>query len=283
MMVSKFLLGRYCALLLGFGGVMCLSTVTAIAQGSKAEESMIEIPLVPEATSNPRFKLNPPPSASEDKLELTANGLSIKQTQAGGSNAKTCGFNLDVQAKGGFALMLDYEVKRLESPKVPRVQGLWIRFVLENGDVPAIGLVSGPRMKRALGTAARHSEAPKLEMQLEPFSFTNGTWIIERQDKELRLSVGEASGSFRIVKRMPCPDAPLKEIQVWCSRYNSGNAPAEFLFKKVRFADTSLFVGRGPRRPWLSSVALSRLIYFGFMISACSLIGWYFYKKKIAV
>ncbi|MCC6511843.1 MAG: hypothetical protein IT423_22270 [Pirellulaceae bacterium] len=250
------------------------------AQDRQVVEARVDIPFVPESASHPLLVLNRPPAGSLDKLELTTNGLLIKQVEAGGSKAKTTGFTLNVQAPSAFALMLDYDIKQLEAPKAARVQGMWIRFVLEGGEIPALGVVSGPKMKRGLATTARHSDTVKLAMQLEPTTFTSGTWIIERQGNELRLSIGEATGSYRIVKRMPCPEQPLKEIQVWCTRYNFGNGPAEFLFKSARFIDASQVVGQAVRVPWLSAATWSRLFYVGCLLSACGFVGWYFYKLK---
>ena len=229
--------------------------------------------------NQPQLKLIEPPGQSSDKLEFTSDGLRLTQIEPGGANAKTAGFSLAALAESAFALILDFDVKQLNAPKAPRVQGMWIRFVFEQGDIPAFGIVAGPRLKRALAVTNKHSDSPKMELQVEPLDFSKGTWLIERQENELKLSIAESEGSFRVAKRLSCPSAPLKEIQISCMRFSSGNTSAEFNFKCVRFVDFSRVEQRVISRPLISYATAKRLVFYGYFLVAMGFVGGYVYRK----
>jgi hypothetical protein len=238
-----------------------------------------EIELTQGAAKDERLKLLAPPSGSLDKLEFTADGLWLKQVEAGGSNAKSSGFTLDARAQRSFVFALNYEIKQLEAPKATRIQGLWIRFVLEGNSVPAVGIVAGPRVKRGLATTANHTDSTKLDVQLEPIAFGQGTLAFERQGRELLVYVAETPESFRVVKRVPFPDQPLIEIQVVGSRFSSGNAPAEYLFKSLQFGDSERALKPPERAPWITLALVRQLVYYGCMLGACAFLGRYYYLK----
>lgn len=254
-----------------------LTILVANAENNRTGELVIDFK---QGTANQeRFELTVPPDNSLDKLESTDGGLRIRQIETGGVNAKTSGFTIDATAASAFAFILDFEIKQLDIPKSSRMQGMWIRFVFEHEEIPALGITTSSKLKRGLVSTTKHSDLPNMEIQIEPSAFSKGTWIVERQQNELKLSISESANSFRVAKRILCPEAPLKEIQVWCTRQSSGNAPAEYIFERARFVDFSLVETKAISRPLISWQTLNRVAYYGYFLAAIGFVGWYLYRR----
>ena len=244
-----------------------------------AEPSVLELPLNSQTASEPRFQLIAPPAGSMDKVEFTSDGLHIKQITEGGAGAKTSGFVLNAPSWGPFVLMLNFEVHKLEAPRANRAQGMWVRLIMEGDETPAFGLVASSKIKRGLGTTRAHNDSPKLQFPIEPLDFTKGTWIIERKGPELQLSIGETDLSYREIKRLPCSDRPLKEIQIWCSRQNFGNMPAEFTFKKLTFIGSDVLQQPPPAEPVFTIQRLVWTLVVGGILCALGVTGYRLYEK----
>ena len=210
---------------------------------------------------NPNLDFLLPPAGSQDKLEFGSNGILVKQFSEGGKKASNLGFKLKATSKSNFLFSIDFEVKKIAAPTIGWGQGLLIRFLTEDTQSPtlALGYVANRKMNGAICFASNHTESRKQEYEFEPFSFTKGTWQFERKDNELFVSIDESGvGSYRLVKRVPCTAAPLKEVQVWCTRQESGNTPSEYLLKRVQWVGDSYFDQPPPKPPfWTGERILS--------------------------
>jgi hypothetical protein len=121
-----------------------------------------------------------------------------------------------------------------------------------------------------------HTDSRKQEYQTEPLSFSKGTWLIERKENELFVSINESGASFREIKRMPCTTAPLRELQVLCTRQESGNSPTEFLLKRVQFVGDQFFSQPPPKPPFWNAWKISVL---GLLVVATG--GGAFFLNRI--
>lgn len=196
-----------------------------------------------------------PHDSSSDQLEFGANGIRIKQSTESGEKAQSVGFILKATSQDHFLFELEFECPKLTPPKGGSVQGLLIRVVTEDPNAPvmAIAYVASKQFKSALGWTANHTDARKQNFEFQPLSIANGTLLVERKQDELFVSIDESGvGSFRLLKQVKCTPAAVKEIQVLCTRQPSGNTPAEYLLKRVRWVGDSYFHQAPPSPPWVT-------------------------------
>ncbi len=246
----NYFLGRFRFWMSSFGLIYLFFTFAAVAC---SQDIVVPTNIVLDTNSkeNPNLDFLQPPAGSMDKLEFGPNGILVKQFSEAGKKASNLGFKLKATSKSNFLFSIDVEVKKITEPTIGWGQGLLFRFLTEDTQSPimAVGYVATRKMKGAICFASNHTESRKQEYEFEPFSFTKGTWQFERKDNELFVSIDESGvGSYRLVKRVQCTSAPLKEVQVWCTRQESGNTPAEYLLKRVQWVGDSYF-DQPPAKP----------------------------------
>lgn len=214
-----------------------------------------EIRLDPTAKDDPRIEFLRPPAGSADTLELGPNGIVVKQGTDTGANANHLGFKLKSSAKTDFLMMLDFEVKSIQPPFSGWGQGILVRIVPEDAQLPAVavGYAANENTPGAFCYSMNHTDAAEQNFQFEPMELTKGSWILERKNQQLILSIDESGiGSYRMLKRIPCPEFPVKEIQVLCTRQNSGNTPAEYLLKRIQWIGDDYFGRPHPKPPFFT-------------------------------
>ena len=227
--------------------------------------SAIDIKLGPDSRNDSRLELIQPPQGSTDSMELSTAGILIKQSNTSSSQSKAVGFKLLAGSQTHFSFLLDFECLHLEQPKSGWGQGLLIRIVTEDPKAPvmAIGYVATKKMKNVFVSTMNHTNSQNQEFDLLPLTHTKGRWLVERQGNELIVARDESGFSFRQINRMQCTTAPVRELQVLCTRQDSGNMPAEFLLKSIRFAGDQFFDQPRPAPPVFT---LDRLLRGGIFI-----------------
>ncbi len=251
--------------------VFCATLSAEIMVDAQEPALVTDIPLDAATREDPRFKFLLPPAGSNDKLEFGAQGILVKQTSDAGRKAQHLGFELQVTSKDHFLFMLDFECPKLAAPKQGWGQGLLIRLVTEDPLTPviAIGYVANRRYKSALCYAPNHTDSNKQSYEFQPESFKKGKLLIERKGGELFVSVDESDvGSYRLLKRVACTLAPVKEMQVWCTRQPTGNTPAQYLLKRVQWIGDSYFSQPPPRPPLITWQRVKSLLFWSVLLAA---------------
>ena len=247
--------------------ILALLLTCGLPVSSQAAE-IIDITLDASARDNPLLEFLLPADESADQLEFDADWIRIKQFAESGKKAANLGFILQATSQDHFLFELDFECPKLSPPKAGWGQGMLIRIVTEDANAPAmaVGYVANKQFKGALCFTPNHTDSRKQTFEFQPLSITKGTLLIERKQDELFVSIDESGvGSFRLLKRAKCTPAAVKEIQVLCTRQESGNTPAEYLLKRVRWIGSSYFSQPPPSPPWVTWARIKFIFWLGVL------------------
>ena len=208
-----------------------------------ASES-IDIKLDTSALKDPLVDIVLPPRTSPDTVQFLPNGILVRQVaDVQGKKTGVAGLKLHSNATGDFTFSLDFECKKLEKAKSGWGQGLMIRVLTDDPATPvmAFGCVANKQFDRGYVIQINHPEGTPQERFAGRLDFEKGTWTIQRIGSELTLSVGNDRESAEILKTVKGTNASLSGVHVWCTRQESGNSPAEYLLKRLRFESDSMF------------------------------------------
>ena len=255
-----------------FAAVYVLWGTFTVGLAADAQQSELVSDIVLDASTreDPRFKFLLPPVGSHDELEFGAQGIVVKQTTDAGKKTQHLGFELQMTSKDHFLFMLDFECPKMVAPRQGWGQGLLIRLVTEDPQAPimAIGYVANRKYKSALCYTANHTDTNKQSYVFQPESFKKGKLLIERKGGELFISVDESEvGSYRLLKRVACTLAPVKEVQVWCTRQASGNTPAQYLLKRVQWIGDSYFSQPPPSPPLVTWQRVKTFLFWSALLA----------------
>jgi hypothetical protein len=132
----------------------------------------------------------------------------------------------------------------------------------------AVGYVATRKYKNALCYTPNHTDTRKQTYVFQPESFTQGQLLIERKDQELFISIDESRvGSFRLLKRIACTTAPIHEVQVWCTRQESGNSTAQYLLKRVQWIGDEYFSQPPPPPPFWTWGMVKAILFWSAMLA----------------
>ncbi len=208
-----------------------------------ASES-IDIKLDTGALKDPLLDVVLPPRTSPDTVKFLPNGILIRQVaDVQGKKTGVAGMKLHSNATGDFTFSLDFECKKLEKAKSGWGQGLMIRVMTDDPATPvmAFGCVANQQFDRGYVIQINHPQGTPQERFAGPLNFEKGTWTIQRIGSKLTLSVGKDRESAEILKTVQGTSASLAGVHIWCTRQESGNSPAEYLLKRLRFESDSMF------------------------------------------
>lgn len=236
----------------------------------------VEISLGANALKDPLVEYAMPPRGSPDRVEFLPAGILVRQmAEVKGRPSGGTGVKLLVNAKGDFRCEVEFECHQLDKPSAGWGQGMLIRVLTDDPQSPvmAFGCIANKRFPRCYWVQLTHGESKPADRFVRPCTFSKGSWIVERKGREVVLSVNDGSGHIHVVTKLPCTEANLNGVQLWCTRQETGNAAAEFLLKKVSFSTDSMFAYAEPPRkawgPWTMAMvvilvnALGYAIYWG--------------------
>jgi hypothetical protein len=109
-----------------------------------------------------------------------------------------------------------------------------------------------PRLNRATVVEVSETGNQKPLIKISNQVFTEGKLSIRRIGREAIFSMETASGSTELA-RAPCPSNDVRNVEVWSTRLEKGNAPAELLFKKLTIRAEAFYSYQKQRTAWNSN------------------------------
>ena len=234
-------------------GVKLLLVVASLGNCS-AEEIVIDLR---KANNDPLIDLVPPPTGSPDRVQTTKDGLRILQAaDVPGRPTGITGFKSTIAASGDFSITLDLKITKLAGPSAGWGHGLIFAVFLDDESQTTLklnqiayrGQDSSQSMVEISGPGV---QAPTY--QPGPANFRDGKLIIERRGSVAIFSIELAKEKVRNeIARIPCPTNDVRTVEVWSTRVETGNAPADILLRSLRIDADSFYSYKRPVLGWIT-------------------------------
>ncbi len=228
--------------------------VVASACLCPADEIVIDLR---KANNDPLVDLVPPPAGSPDRIQATHEGLRIVQSaDSAGRPTGVTGFKSMIAAAGDFRITLDLKITKLAGPKEGWGHGLIFAVFLDDQSQTTLklnqiaypGAIAPQTMVEISG---RGVQSPTY--QAGPADFRDGKLIIERRGSEGIFSIEFAKGKVpKEITRLPCPNNDVRSVEVWSTRVDKGNVPADILLRTLRIESSSFYSYKRPVLGWLT-------------------------------
>ena len=209
----------------------------------------MELSLNAESLKDPLLEYIMPPANSVDRVNFQSNGIYVQQlADVPGKPANGNGLKFEANAKGDFQFELDLKCVKLERPTSGWGQGMMVRVMTDDPNMPVvgIGLIANTQHAKCCFAETKSADGKTPKYFVEPTNFTEGTWIIKRRKNLFSLSVKPLNKSEVSMFEFVATGANLNGIQVWFTRQESGNTQAEFVLKKIRFRADNFFTYQAP-------------------------------------
>ncbi len=209
------------------------------------------------ANSDPLVDLVPPPVGSPDSLQVTNEGIRIVQSaDVPGRPTGVAGFKSMIAASGDFRITLDLKITKLAGPKNGWGHGLIFAVFLDDQSQTTLKLnqVAYPGQDPPLSMVEISGRGiPAPTYQPGPANFRDGKLIIERQGSVAIFSIEPTKDKVRKeIARLPCPTKDVRTIEVWSTRVDKGNVPAEILLRSLRIDADSFYSYKRPVLGWIT-------------------------------
>ena len=219
-----------------------------------AEEIVIDLR---KANNDPLIDLVPPPVNSPDRVQATKDGLRILQSaDVPGRPTGIAGFKSTIAASGDFSITLDLKITKLSGPSAGWGHGLIFAVFLDDESQTTLKLnqvaYRGQDSPRTMvEISGRGVQAPTY--QPGPANFRDGKLMIERRGREAIFSIELAKEKVRNeIARIPCPTNDVRTVEVWSTRVDTGNAPADILLRSLRIDADSFYSYKRPVLGWIT-------------------------------
>ncbi len=247
--------------------------VVASLRCCSGEEIMIDLR---NASRDPLIDLVPPPAGSPDRIQANKDGLRILQfTDVPGRLTGVTGFKSTLAASGDFSITLDLKINKLTGPSAGWGHGLIFAVFLDDESQTTLKL-------NQIAYRGQDSSQSMVEMsgrgvqtptyQLGPRNFRDGKLIIERRGSVAIFSLDVAKEKERKeIGRIPCPTNDVRTVEVWSTRVDKGNAPADILLRSLQI-DADAFYSY--KRPVLGWITWWQLLIVGNVVVIGGLLGY---------
>jgi hypothetical protein len=187
------------------------------------------------AARDPMIDFTSPIAGSPDRVEVTRDGLFIRQGRDKKGVAKRdTGFKFLLSASGDFTASLDLKKVRLEEPSSGWGQGLVFSVWLDDPEqsVLQICLLAMPGSGVSM-RAEKIGRNVKMPIRKNAYiDFESGRFVISRVGTLATFSVVNGSTETEILKA-ECGSKDIQSVSVWCTRQDQGNTPAEYLLRSL--------------------------------------------------
>ena len=237
-----------------FGSGLNLCSLSACLGICAGEEIVIDLR---KANNDPLIDLVPPPAGSPDRVQITKDGLRILQSaDVPGRPTGITGFKSTLAASGDFSVTLDLKITKLTGPSAGWRHGLIFSVFLDDESQTTLKLnqithrgQDSPQLMVEI--SGRGGQAPA--HQSGPTNFRDGKLIIERRGSVAIFSIEAAKEKERKeIARIPCPTNDVRTVEVWSTRVDKGNAPADILLRSVRINADSFYSYKRPVLGWIT-------------------------------
>ncbi len=210
-----------------------------------------------QATSDPLIDLVPPPAGSPDRIQVTGQGLRITQSSdVPGRTTGVTGFKSMIAASGDFTVTLDLRINKLSGPSDGWGHGLIFAIFLDDEVQTALKLnqVAYPGQTSAQIMVEKSDRSPDQPIyQPGPESFRDGKLIVQRIGREVLFFIEPAKTKERQeVARLTCPAHDIRTVEVWSTRVDKGNAPADILLRSLEIEADTFYAFKRPVLGWLT-------------------------------
>ncbi len=228
--------------------------VVASACYCPAEEIVIDLR---KANNDPLVDLVPPPSGSPDRVQSTHDGLRIMQfADVSGRPTGIAGFKSMIAASGDFRITLDLKITKLAGPKEGWGHGLIFAVFLDDQSQTTLKLnqIAYPGQdapQAMIEISGRGVQSPTY--QPGRANFRDGKLTIERRGSVAIFSIEQTKEKVsNEIARLPCPTSDVRTVEVWSTRVDKGNVPADILLRSLRIDADSFYSYKRPVLGWFT-------------------------------
>lgn len=215
-----------------------------------------------------------PASFPGDKSVVTRDGLRVQQVpdQASAKTApREIGAKMLISGSGDFTAELDWEVKKLESPKEGWGQGVIFTIELDDPEITELqmGIIAKPGKEAQVRAAKKGRKVKEPILKTFPDGFKSGVFVIERKNKEAIFSIRQ-NGVSQELARFECPKSDLRYASVWCTRLPKGNTAGDYLFRSMKVSADSFFSYQTSRETtwgWWKIALIVQVIVIAILIA----------------
>lgn len=258
-----------------FNKAVWLSLFLCFGSPAWAEQESISVDLR-KGANDPLIDFVPPPFGSADSAQFSKDGLRIRQyADSGKKPTGVAGFKSTLAGSGDFKAVLDLKVNTLTPPSEGWGHGVILSIFLadplqttlklnqvalhgsgENG-VQSVMEISGRKIKEPT-----YISGPPLE---------DGLMIIERIGKEAVFSIQpKGASTAQEIARAACPSEDIICVEVWSTRVEKGNAPADVTFRQLTLNSDGFYSYKGNESGWFNwwtgGLALQIAVVVGLVI-----------------
>ena len=187
------------------------------------------------ASRDPLIDFTSPIAGSPDRVEVTRDGLLIRQGRdKKGVTKRDTGFKFLLSGSGGFEVSLDLKKVKLEEPSSGWGQGLIFSLWLDDPEqsVLQVCLLALPGSGVSI-RAKKIGRNVKIPMRKNVnIDFDSGKFVISRTGTLASFSVANGTKETKVFEA-ECGSRDIQSISVWCTRQDQGNTPAEYLLRSL--------------------------------------------------
>lgn len=210
------------------------SLVTGLTSLELMASDRLEVDLK-NAARDPLIDFTSPIAGSPDRVEVTRDGLLIRQGRDKPGVAKRdTGFKFLLSASGDFKASLDLKKVRLDEPTSGWGQGLIFSVWLDDPEqsVLQICLLALPGSGLTIRAERIGRKVTPPVRKVANVDFDNGTFVIGRVGKKASFALINGTTKTPIFE-IDCGTGDVQSLSVWCTRQDKGNAPAEYLLRSL--------------------------------------------------
>ena len=206
--------------------------------------------------TDPLIDYVPPPPGSPDRVQFTSEGMRILQFgDVAGRPTGLTGFKSTVAASGDFTVTLEAKIRKLTGPSQGWGHGLIFAVFLDDEAQTTLKLnqiaYPGSSHHTTVEISGRNVSQPFYARGDQPL--TDGKLIISRRSREVVFSIEPTPGAKRIeVARHECPTNDVRNVEVWSTRVEKGNAPSDIIIKKLTLESDAFYSFKRPVLGWIT-------------------------------
>ncbi|MCA9261856.1 MAG: hypothetical protein KDA61_21710 [Planctomycetales bacterium] len=172
-----------------------------------------------------------------DAMVVLDDHVQLKRPAGREDSGQPPSLSIPIPSSDYLAMTLDWECSALKPPKRGWGQGVLFKFMGDDATSPlfTLGYVATRNSSSGVVVWPQGAETAVVrETVPTPLEFQRGVWLVQRDGRQLILSLSTSGVSFREILRTACSDSSISRFEISPTSARDGVGPLECAFYAAR-------------------------------------------------